>query len=401
MDRMRGLPVLFGLVLLPALAGPVAAQTRCCIEELKLGRVAVTELIYPRPPDTARIRYEGWLRSDRDLGRKGSIFGAIGRVLWGGEEEHTAINRPYDVYALDGRIYVSDGVSGGIAVFDGIDKEVRVIGSMGPGQLMKPMGLGGDGTGRVYVADPTADRVVVFGPDGEYETALGGANVLLNPVDVAVDRARDRIYVVDSHLHQVVVFNMAGEVVGRLGADNEDVGEKRARLLEYSQQASVVEAGAVADSTAVHPPSKYLPEPSDLMRNRSGDPGEFKFPSHAAVGPDGTLYVSDAMNFRIQLFDPAGSFIRAFGALGDVAGTFSRPKGVSVDSDGHVYVADAAFNNVQIFDSEGRLLLVFGSLGAGDGQLWMPLGMHIDKDWIYVTDRFNDRIQIFRYLGAG
>lgn len=400
MERSRILSVLAGLVVLAAGAFPVAAQGKCCVEGLGLGRRSSVDLIYPRPPDTARIRYEGWLNSDRDLGKRGSIFAAIGRILVGGKEEHTSINRPFDVYGLGSRIYVSDGISQGIALFDGEAKEVRILGVAGPGQLVKPMGLGGDGAGRVFVADVTADRVVAFGPDGEYVAAYGGANILLNPVDVAVDGERDRIYVADSYLHQVVVFNSAGDVVGRLGLDLEDLGEKKARMEEYRQQRGLVEAVAGMDSLLMHSGSSSMPEPSDLTANRGEAPGEFKFPSHVAVAPDGTLYVTDALNFRIQAFDPEGNFVRAFGVLGDIPGTFSRPKGVGVDAEGHVYVVDAAFNNLQIFDTEGRLLLAFGSMGRGDGQLWMPLGLHIDGDWIYVADRYNDRVQIFRYLSG-
>jgi len=61
---------------------------------------------------------------------------------------------------------------------------------------------------------------------------------------------------------------------------------------------------------------------------------------------------------------------------------------------------DAAFNNVQMFDGDGRLLLVFGEFGNLDGQVWMPAGIAIDgSDRIYLADRYNDRIQVFQYMG--
>ena len=80
----------------------------------------------------------------------------------------------------------------------------------------------------------------------------------------------------------------------------------------------------------------------------------------------------DSMNFRVQIFDPDGKFLRVFGKLGDSFGQFARPKGIGVDSEGHVYVVDSAFNNVQIFDETGRLLLFLvglGTRGASSGFL--------------------------------
>ena len=113
----------------------------------------------------------------------------------------------------------------------------------------------------------------------------------------------------------------------------------------------------------------------------------------------GDLYVTDALNARIQVFSSEGKFLRMFGTAGDSAGYFAKPKGVAVDSDGHVYVIDAIQDSVQIFDKSGALMLVFGEAGNGAGQFWMPSGVFIDKaDNIYVADSYNQRIQVFRYL---
>lgn len=142
-------------------------------------------------------------------------------------------------------------------------------------------------------------------------------------------------------------------------------------------------------------------ESSDLVENRGVGEGEFRYPAFVATGPDGRVYVSDGMNFRIQAFGPQGDFLFQFGRHGDTPGSFARPKGLAVDSEGHVYVVDAAFNNVQIFDNEGRLLMAFAGIGGGDGTLWMPLGITIDpQDRIMVADRFNDRLQVYQYLSV-
>jgi sugar lactone lactonase YvrE len=96
-----------------------------------------------------------------------------------------------------------------------------------------------------------------------------------------------------------------------------------------------------------------------------------------------------------------GTFLWAFGKVGDHAGDFARPKGIATDSFGHVYVIDALFHSVQIFDRRGVLLLSIGGRGHGEGQFWLPNGIFISADnTIFVADSYNKRVQVFRYIGS-
>ncbi len=349
-------------------------------------QAASVDLVWPPPPEPARVRYVGAVRSEADVGRRGTFFGNLIRMLIGARVKVLGLETPHDVYVDgDGRIFVTDRAGGGrLVVFDPGQKRGRVIAPRGAGRLAKPMGLGGDGRGRVFVADPAQRRVVALTAEGEFVRAYGGRELLLNPVDVAVAPGGDRIYVVDSYLHQVVIFDAEGRLLRRVGRDLGDLSAKQARVRHRSPSG---EADSHAD------------EPSDLVENRGSGPSEFRYPAFLAVAPDGRVYVSDQMNFRIQILDPDGNCVGEFGFAGDVPGSFARPKGVGVDRFGHVYVADAAFNNVQVFDPDGRLLLSVGAMGRGPGEFWQPLGLAADaRDRIFVADRFNDRVQIFQYL---
>ena len=78
-----------------------------------------------------------------------------------------------------------------------------------------------------------------------------------------------------------------------------------------------------------------------------------------------------------------------------------RQKGVATDRQGHVYVVDALFNALQIFDEGGRLLLSLGTLGRERGEFWLPTGIFVgEDDSIYVADSYNQRVQVFRYIGG-
>jgi DNA-binding beta-propeller fold protein YncE len=361
---------------------------------------AEVDIVWPPPPDPPRIRYSGVLNSDRDLGRSRSFFGRLVGSLLGTSEDITVVQRPHDVYVDSaGRMFITNGLASGFWVFDPGEKEARLVTPQGLATIGKPMGLSGDDQGVIYVADPRSRRAVAVDIEGNFVQAYGGETIFLNPVDVAVSPSGDRVYVADSYLHQVLIFQRDGTLVGRLGRDVGDLlakvsGPRRAHGEDTSE-----DSDATSDGTPGHP--AWRDEPSDLYENRSAQPGEFRYPAFLAVGPDGTVYVSDGMNFRVQAFDRDGEFLSEFGRLGDGPGAFARPKGIAVDSEGHVYVVDAAFNNVQVFDREGNLLIAFGSFGSSAGQLWLPVGIAIDdQDQIFVADRYNNRLQIFQYLGT-
>jgi DNA-binding beta-propeller fold protein YncE len=129
--------------------------------------------------------------------------------------------------------------------------------------------------------------------------------------------------------------------------------------------------------------------------------GQFLHPSFLTVEKkSGNVYVSDTNNFRVQVFDRDGKFLRKFGSLGDAPGYFQRPKGVGLDSEGHSYVVEAQFNNFQIFNETGQVLTWVGWGGEGRGGLFRsPSGLYIDdEDRIYVADTINKRIQLYQYF---
>ncbi|MDH5233431.1 MAG: 6-bladed beta-propeller, partial [Gemmatimonadota bacterium] len=245
-----------------------------------------------------------------------------------------------------------------------------------------------------------AKRVVAFAPDGSALRTYGGPTIFLNPVDVAVDAEAGIVYVADSYLHQVLAFRQSdGALLRRLGLNAGDVAAKQTKLGTSPSSHDLSDIDITTRSKLGHA-SNASNEPRDLVENRGAGPGEFRYPSFLAVGQDGKLYVSDALNFRVQVFDRGGTFLRAIGKQGDGPGTFARPKGIALDGAGHLYVVDAAFNNIQIFDGIGRLLLTFSQMGRGEGEVVLPLGLFIDEhDFIYVADRANDRLQVFQFLG--
>jgi len=121
------------------------------------------------------------------------------------------------------------------------------------------------------------------------------------------------------------------------------------------------------------------------------------------VASDGSVYVTEESEHRIKKFTSAGVFVTKWGtrragiAQGSGDGQFDSPDGVAVAPDGSVYVADRYDNRIQKFTSEGVFVTKWGTYGTGHGQFSWPNDVAVAPDGsVYVADTGNHRIQRFK-----
>jgi DNA-binding beta-propeller fold protein YncE len=140
----------------------------------------------------------------------------------------------------------------------------------------------------------------------------------------------------------------------------------------------------------------------------SSQPGLFQEPWDVAVAPDGSVYVADTWNHRVQHFNGDGAYMNGWGAEGNTEGkatgdpgVFFGPRGIAVDKDGRVLVSDTGNKRVQIFDGTGTFISQFGGSGLQPGQLDEPVGIDTDAQGnIAVADTWNGRVQTFDVQGT-
>ncbi len=203
-------------------------------------------------------------------------------------------------------------------------------------------------------ADPTEGKYISLASDQIISITSQDTVPLNTPRSLAF--AKDgTVYVADSRNHRVVHLDMQGNVLNEWGTFADGVNTP------------------VADGT-------------------------FNEPWGIAIAPDGSVYVTDTWNHRIEKFTAAGKFITAWGVFGqaETPDSFYGPRGLAVDSEGRVYVTDTGNKRIVVFDADGNFITQFGSAGLDPGQFDEPVGITIDKNGtVYVVDTWNQRIQTF------
>jgi DNA-binding beta-propeller fold protein YncE len=126
--------------------------------------------------------------------------------------------------------------------------------------------------------------------------------------------------------------------------------------------------------------------------------GTFNEPWDVAVAPDGSVFVADTWNHRIQKFTPEGKFVTMWGYFGQAEKPdgFWGPRALAFDARGRIYITDTGNKRIAIFEQDGTFVAQFGTAGLDAGQFDEPVGLAVDKDGlVYVADTWNQRVQVF------
>jgi DNA-binding beta-propeller fold protein YncE len=360
-------------VLVLALGSPVALQakkkkpTPTTQKEESKTQVDISKLVWPEPPNLPRIRYTNYfagMKIDHTAENKKPKQSWMDRLAGAQPQDEKATNRnfpfqllgPYGM-AIDSknRLYVADEKVGAVCVFNTETRETELIRNGFEAHFALINAIAIDDNDRVFISDGKLGKVLVF--DSHHKVEAQIREGLVDPLGLAVDSERRLLYVVDTKQDVVLVYD--------------------------------------ADSLK---PLRKIGTPG--KKHTLTGPGEFSLPTNVALDKDGNVYVTDTLNWRVEIFDADGNFLSQFGQHCDAIGCFERPKGIAVDSDGHIWVVDSNLALVEIFNREGELLAYVGGPGRSLGRFNDPMGIAIDKNnRVFVSEQYPwGRVQQFRYI---
>jgi predicted membrane-bound mannosyltransferase/sugar lactone lactonase YvrE len=239
-------------------------------------------------------------------------WGSYANVLEGPAPEGT-FNEPWGVaVGPDGLVYVADTWNHRIQVFTPEGNFVRMWSEWLVQGVVDnfwgPRGIAVDAQGHVLVTDTGKQRVVVFDSEGNYLTQFGERGLakgqLDEPVGIAVDPT-GKVYIADTWNNRVQVF-----------APNAD----------FTVYTSVLTWEVDAWT-------------SDSLDNKP----------FIALSPEGEVYITDPDLGRVIRFDSEGNFLQLWGGY-DNSYLMGIISGIAVNQDGTVWVSDALNNTLLVFE---------------------------------------------------
>lgn len=321
----------------------------------------------------------------------------------------------------------------------------RSIGSpgFGPGELFVPQGIAVDSQGNTLIANgrginpadgtPNYDignKIEIFNPSGQYIGAIGsggtGPGQFDEPTTVDFNPVTGDLYSGDVYNNRINQFDSQGNFI-RSFANGAFTPLVEDRLffgpsgLTFDKDGNVY----VGDFNG----ERILKYTSDGQQlgviggTRGTAPGEFQGVAGVRISPvSGNIFVADQYNNRVQVLDPNGSPLLAFGSVGSELGQFLQPIGIEVDDQENIYVADSINSRVQVFDKNGNFLTSFGEnardasgnpvpppaftgppfgnpLDLTPGRFNWTGGTTLKDDKLYVGDFFQGRVQVLNIEG--
>jgi hypothetical protein len=209
-------------------------------------------------------------------------------------------------------------------------------------------------------------RLFQFDQTGKFVKEIGQGVYAVNfAQQVRVD-PQDNVWIVDAGSNQVVKFDADGRFQLVLGRKPENITLRPGPGMPAS-------GGPPADAPAAGGRGGEGGRGGGGGGRGGGTPGAgingdgFNHPSDVTWDRAGNIYVADGFgggNNRIAKFTKDGNFVKTWGHTGSAQGQFNQIRGLASDAAGNLYVADAGNKRIQVFDGEGTFKSQMTNVGT-------------------------------------
>lgn len=250
--------------------------------------------------------------------------------------------------------------------------------------LTRPTRIALTSTGQMWVSDPGVGSVFLLNSSRQRVGELRGFE---SPFGIAVD-ANGRLYVGDDYLNRIEVYEPDGRFVRNIGVGlirkPVDIDIHDGLVYVADLDAAVI---WVFDTLGTHKRT--------IRKGQLGAPMAVKVVTrlNAVLQEVTELYVADAKDHFVKVYDTQGQLLRIFGGFPTSSGSswgwgtvtwnwkgkFVTPQSIDFDADGKIHVLDIYIQKVQILDPvTGTYEDDYGEVGDGEEQFRLPLGIVID-----------------------
>jgi iron(III) transport system ATP-binding protein len=255
--------------------------------------------------------------------------------------------------------------------------------------LPAPRGLYADENDTVYVLDD-AGRVLVYDKTGKLtkqwempEFSAGKPEGVWKLVD-------GRVAVADTHYHRVLLFNDDGTMSHKFGTQGTGPGQFVFPVTIAQDPKGFIYVGEYGDRQRIQKFTVDGEYVSEFGQHGSKD-GEFQRPSGVAW-QDGLVYVVDAFNDRIQVFEDAGKFVRVI-RLPEKSAPLEYPYDIRLNKKNQIYVIENKAARLTILRLDGTIVGRYGHPGRGLDQFYQPWDLTVLSDGrILIADTGNHRL---------
>jgi hypothetical protein len=184
----------------------------------------------------------------------------------------------------------------------------------------------------------TASQLFEFDPSLKFVKQWGQDNYAASFAHtVRVDK-QDNVWMTDEGANMIVKFNPQGMVSMVLG--------RKTEAIDYLER--FTERGE-----------------KDENRAPAGSPGTFNRPTDVTWDPQGNIFVADGYNnSRVAKISKDGRWIKAVGTRGSGQDQFNTVHGIAADNQGTIYVADRGNRRIQVYDSDLNYKKTYANVGA-------------------------------------
>jgi DNA-binding beta-propeller fold protein YncE len=261
-----------------------------------------------------------------------------------------------------------------------------------------------DSTGRLFVNDWWNQRIERINADGTGVMSWGSRGVQQSvgainfAWDVAQQPGTGNIYVANRENHQIVAYDANGNyimTIGTRGTANQQFQFPQGVAFDPTNgNLLVADAGNNRIQRFAISPTNSVTWVATYGSTAGGTgPGQFNTPTGIHVAPDGTVWVADTNNNRVQAMSPSTRTWTSFTTIA-TAGKLHVPWGVTVGPDGNIWITDTGNNRVVSMTPTGQLNWAATGPQMGAAALNSPFQIAFNpvNGYAYISDTFNSRV---------